>query len=104
MLFAQCWLVNAVCVCAALRAAACCTDLYSSSGAAKPRMLPSPEVVSQLFPHQQEALAWMIGRENSNALPPFWQQQQHRGGGGGGGVYTNSLTNYETQARPEPLR
>ena len=30
------------------------------------------EVFAPLYPHQQEALAWMIDRENINALPPFW--------------------------------
>lgn len=47
-------------------------DLYASSGA-KPQMDAADEVLTQLFPHQREALAWMISRENSNGLPPFWQ-------------------------------
>lgn len=33
---------------------------------------PDEEVTSALFPHQAVALAWMINKENSNALPPFW--------------------------------
>ncbi|WIA37137.1 hypothetical protein OEZ86_014100 [Tetradesmus obliquus] len=82
-------------------------DLYSSA-ASRPRMGASDEVLSQLFPHQQEALAWMVNRENSNALPPFWSAAAPAGRGaaaaGGGVVYTNTLTNFETSTRPEPLR
>ena len=36
------------------------------------RMQPKKHVVTPLLKHQQEALAWMIRRENSNELPPFW--------------------------------
>jgi SWI/SNF-related matrix-associated actin-dependent regulator of chromatin subfamily A3 len=69
----------------------------------------SDEVLSQLFPHQQEALAWMVNRENSNGLPPFWNAAMPAGrgaaaAGGGGVIYTNTLTNFETSTRPEPLR
>jgi len=60
-------------------------DLYHSSGL-KPQMDACEEVVSQLFPHQREALAWMVGRENSNALPPFWIASQTTGSGL---LYTN---------------
>ena len=31
------------------------------------------EILKPLYPHQQEALAWMVKRENTNALPPFWE-------------------------------
>jgi hypothetical protein len=54
-------------------------DLYNTSEL-KPQMDAADEVVSQLFPHQMEALAWMIQRENSNALPPFWLGTQTPGG------------------------
>jgi SWI/SNF-related matrix-associated actin-dependent regulator of chromatin subfamily A3 len=65
----------------------------------------SDEVLSQLLPHQQEALAWMVNRENSNSLPPFWSAAAPAGRGAGSGViYTNTLTNFETSTRPEPLR
>jgi SWI/SNF-related matrix-associated actin-dependent regulator of chromatin subfamily A3 len=91
-------------------ASACCflsilADLYSSA-ASRPRMDASDEVLSQLFPHQQEALAWMVQRENSNGLPPFWSAaaQAGRGAAAGGVIYTNTLTNFETSVRPEPLR
>ncbi len=36
------------------------------------RMQPNAEVATPLYAHQQEALAWMIERENSGRLPPFW--------------------------------
>jgi SWI/SNF-related matrix-associated actin-dependent regulator of chromatin subfamily A3 len=68
----------------------------------------SDEVLSQLFPHQQEALAWMVSRENSSSLPPFWSAAAPTGRGAaaaaGGVIYTNTLTNFETSTRPEPLR
>ena len=39
-----------------------------------PRQLmpAAAEILAPLYPHQQEALAWMVDRENINALPPFW--------------------------------
>jgi hypothetical protein len=36
-------------------------------------MEASEKIVTPLLQHQQEALAWMVHRENSGALPPFWQ-------------------------------
>ncbi len=35
-------------------------------------MRADAEVTTPLYPHQEEALAWMVARENSNQLPPFW--------------------------------
>ncbi|GFR51517.1 hypothetical protein Agub_g13933, partial [Astrephomene gubernaculifera] len=96
-------------------------------------MDPDPEVISPLFPHQRVALAWMVARENDSSLPPFWEEQRAGGGGGreggsgggragaagrgagaaaagaaavgGAGVrYLNSLTNFSSPQRPEPLR
>lgn len=51
------------------------TDLYNNT-ASKAAMHPADVVVSQLFPHQREALAWMVARENSSSLPPFWVATQ----------------------------
>jgi SWI/SNF-related matrix-associated actin-dependent regulator of chromatin subfamily A3 len=48
----------------------------------------------------QEALAWMINRENSGALPPFWEAT---GGRASSILYKNTLTNFETAQRPDPL-
>jgi hypothetical protein len=41
-----------------------------------------------------------VGRENCNSLPPFWTAA----GSGSSAIYTNTLTNFETPQRPEPLR
>lgn len=59
-----------------------------------------PEVTSPLYQHQQEALAWMVGRENSNALPPFWEASA----ASGTVIYKSTAANYETEQRPESLR
>ncbi|EEF27189.1 helicase, putative [Ricinus communis] len=58
---------------------------------------PPKEVIkSELFLHQKEGLWWLMNRENSNELPPFWEEKD--------GKYGNVLTNYHTDNRPEPLR
>jgi SWI/SNF-related matrix-associated actin-dependent regulator of chromatin subfamily A3 len=63
---------------------------------------PHHSVATTLFTHQKEALAWMITRENSNALPPFWEAQPGRGGGAP--QYVHALTNFTAPARPAPMR
>ncbi|XP_062438566.1 helicase-like transcription factor isoform X4 [Rhea pennata] len=40
-----------------------------------------------------EALAWMISRENSNDLPPFWEERNN--------FYYNILTNFAVKERPK---
>ncbi|KAG8367813.1 hypothetical protein BUALT_Bualt16G0111700 [Buddleja alternifolia] len=58
---------------------------------------PPKEIIkSELFPHQKEGLGWLVSRENSCDLPPFWEEKN--------GVYVNALNNYRTDTRPEPLR
>ncbi|XP_077218275.1 DNA/RNA helicase protein [Tasmannia lanceolata] len=58
---------------------------------------PPKEIIkSELFLHQQEGLAWLIHRENSCELPPFWEEKS--------GIYRNVLTNYQTDERPESIR
>ncbi|KAL5546718.1 hypothetical protein UlMin_006405 [Ulmus minor] len=58
---------------------------------------PPKEVIkSELFLHQKEGLWWLVHRENSGELPPFWEQKN--------GSYVNVLTNYQADSRPEPLR
>ncbi|PKA58989.1 Putative SWI/SNF-related matrix-associated actin-dependent regulator of chromatin subfamily A member 3-like 1 [Apostasia shenzhenica] len=57
---------------------------------------PSDVIISELFPHQKEGLGWLVSRENSRDLPPFWEEED--------GVFLNVLTNYQTSERPEPLR
>ncbi|KAJ4831338.1 hypothetical protein Tsubulata_033238 [Turnera subulata] len=58
---------------------------------------PQTEVIkSPLFPHQKEALWWLVNRENSTELPPFREERD--------GEYVNVLTNFHTDKHPEPLR
>lgn len=60
-------------------------------------MEPPKEVIkSGLFVHQKEGLWWLLNRENSVELPPFWEEKD--------GEFVNVLTNYRTDKRPEPLR
>lgn len=47
-----------------------------------------------LYPHQKAALCWMVLRENSNKLPPFWERKKSRGQATT--TYTNALTNFTT--------
>lgn len=57
---------------------------------------PKDIIKSELFAHQKEGLGWLVHRENSGELPPFWEEKN--------GDYVNVLTNYQTDTRPEPLR
>ncbi|KAL4458507.1 hypothetical protein ABPG75_013372 [Micractinium tetrahymenae] len=68
----------------------------------RPRLNAGPEVLTPLYPHQQEALAWMVQRENSNGLPPFWEPRVKQAGGSL--TYVSQLTNFIAPARPAPLR
>ncbi|KAF3790759.1 SWI/SNF-related matrix-associated actin-dependent regulator of chromatin subfamily A member 3-like 1 [Nymphaea thermarum] len=80
-------------------------DIFASVGAAerKERLLePSEAIVSPLFLHQKLGLGWLVHRENSLELPPFWEEID--GGKGKGVVFRNVLTCYRTDERPEPLR
>ncbi|KAH7425334.1 hypothetical protein KP509_11G049800 [Ceratopteris richardii] len=64
---------------------------------------PPPLLKTSLYPHQKEALAWLVERENSLELPPFWQEQAEKRGSTKKS-YVNSLTNFMTDQRPEPFR
>lgn len=55
-------------------------------------------VTTALYPHQLTALCWMLLRENSHRLPPFWEAKKARGTGDT--TYKNSLTNFTTGKRP----
>ncbi|KAK4778068.1 hypothetical protein SAY87_018255 [Trapa incisa] len=58
---------------------------------------PPKEVIKpELMEHQKVGLGWMVLRESSEELPPFWEEKA--------GEYVNVLTNFVTQQRPEPLR
>ncbi|XP_055501679.1 LOW QUALITY PROTEIN: helicase-like transcription factor [Leucoraja erinacea] len=57
---------------------------------------PAKAVLTPLLPHQKQALAWMILRENNTDLPPFWEQRSN--------MYYNLLTNFAERERPENVR
>lgn len=57
---------------------------------------PRSVIKRELLKHQKEGLGWLVHRENSCELPPFWGERD--------GTYVNVLTNYETDKKPEPLR
>ncbi|XP_057549405.1 putative SWI/SNF-related matrix-associated actin-dependent regulator of chromatin subfamily A member 3-like 1 [Amaranthus tricolor] len=57
---------------------------------------PKDVILSELFEHQKEGLGWLVGRENSEELPPFWEEKD--------GAFVNVLTNFQTNSRPEPIR
>ncbi|GAQ86429.1 putative SNF2 family N-terminal domain containing protein [Klebsormidium nitens] len=59
-------------------------------------------VTTALYPHQLTALCWMLLRENSNRLPPFWETKKARGTADI--TYKNSLTNFTTVRRPAAVR
>ncbi|KAI3954406.1 hypothetical protein MKX01_020730 [Papaver californicum] len=65
---------------------------------------PPKEVIkTKLYMHQKLGLSWLIQRENSDELPPFWIQ---RGSNNkqGGLHWENLMTNSRTNKRPDPLR
>ncbi|CAK7340285.1 unnamed protein product [Dovyalis caffra] len=68
-------------------------NMKGTLGALEP---PKEVIKSQLFEHQKEGLWWLVNRENSGELPPFWEEKD--------GEFVNVLTNYHTNRRPEPLR
>ncbi|XP_040283968.1 helicase-like transcription factor [Bufo bufo] len=59
-------------------------------------MEPAKCIQTVLLPHQKQALAWMVSRENNTELPPFWEQR--------GNLYYNTLTNFAEKERPESVR
>ncbi|XP_006874460.1 PREDICTED: helicase-like transcription factor [Chrysochloris asiatica] len=56
-------------------------------------MEPSEAIETPLLPHQKQALMWMVSRENSEELPPFWEQRND--------LYYNTITNFSEKDRPE---
>ncbi|KAI9120736.1 hypothetical protein K1719_007769 [Acacia pycnantha] len=68
----------------------------SKRGALEALEPPRSVIKSDLFLHQKEGLGWLVHRENSDELPPFWEEKD--------GAFVNFLTNYLTDTRPEPLR
>lgn len=66
-------------------------------GRIKPMEAPEDVVVSDLFEHQKDALGWLVHREESCDLPPFWEEDKDGG-------YQNVLTSQKTKERPLPLK
>ncbi|XP_068960819.1 helicase-like transcription factor isoform X2 [Petaurus breviceps papuanus] len=56
-------------------------------------MEPAEAIETPLLPHQKQALAWMVSRENSKELPPFWEQRNNS--------YYNTITNFSEKEPPE---
>ncbi|KAL6657069.1 hypothetical protein ACP70R_004849 [Stipagrostis hirtigluma subsp. patula] len=63
----------------------------------EPMEAPGDVVLSELFEHQKEALGWLVHREESADLPPFWEETEDGG-------FENALTNQKTMERPAPLK
>ncbi|KAL6841779.1 hypothetical protein ACP4OV_028291 [Aristida adscensionis] len=63
----------------------------------EPMEAPGDVVLSELFEHQKEALGWLVHREESSDLPPFWKEAEDGG-------FENVLTYQKTNERPPPLR
>ncbi|KAF3827212.1 hypothetical protein GH733_002698 [Mirounga leonina] len=66
---------------------------YSMPVHAAVQMTTEQAVETPLLPHQKQALAWMVSRENSKDLPPFWEQRSD--------LYYNTITNFSEKDRPE---
>ncbi|XP_048240661.1 helicase-like transcription factor isoform X5 [Haliotis rufescens] len=58
---------------------------------------PVEAVRTPLYPHQKQALHWMMTRENEENLPPFWEETPS-------GHYSNILLNHTTYERPPSIR
>uniref|UniRef100_A0A0D9X237 Uncharacterized protein n=1 Tax=Leersia perrieri TaxID=77586 RepID=A0A0D9X237_9ORYZ len=74
-------------------------NLGKEGKAAQAAAVDAPEdvVVAELFEHQKAALGWLVNREESSDLPPFWEEDKDGGFG-------NVLTNQRVDERPPPLR
>ncbi|PNS97634.2 hypothetical protein POPTR_016G033700v4 [Populus trichocarpa] len=56
---------------------------------------PKNVIKAKLLDHQKEGLWWLVTKEKSDELPPFWEVKD--------GSYLNVLTRHQTDRRPEPL-
>jgi SWI/SNF-related matrix-associated actin-dependent regulator of chromatin subfamily A3 len=56
---------------------------------------PKKVIKAKLLDHQKEGLWWLVNKEKSDELPPFWVVKD--------GLYLNVLTRHQTNRRPEPL-
>ncbi|XP_060598752.1 uncharacterized protein LOC132752443, partial [Ruditapes philippinarum] len=57
---------------------------------------PAQAIATPLYPHQKQALNWMVKRENNATLPPFWQEKN--------GKYFNTVLNFTSSIRPDSVR
>lgn len=51
---------------------------------------------TELSEHQKKAFEWLLDRETTNDLPPFWDQAEDS--------FVNLPTNSKSETRPKPLR
>ncbi|KAG6743677.1 hypothetical protein POTOM_052378 [Populus tomentosa] len=56
---------------------------------------PKNVIKAKLLDHQKEGLWWLVSKEKSDELPPFWEVKD--------GLYLNLLTMHQTDRRPDPL-
>ena len=54
-------------------------------------------ITTKLFPHQQQALYWMVQKENSKDLALFWKKVSKNS-------WFNPTTNQSTHVRPEAVK
>ena len=55
---------------------------------------------THLFPHQSQGVAWMLGKELNNNLPPFYEEKNYNGKS----VYYHQLLRHEYSERPKSFR
>ncbi|KAI3993959.1 hypothetical protein MKX01_002972 [Papaver californicum] len=73
------------------------SDSEKEKGIGWEALEPPKEVIkTELLEHQKVGLGWLVHRENSDELPPFWIEKE--------GEYGNLLTDFHTSNRPAPLR
>ncbi|CAL1540850.1 unnamed protein product [Lymnaea stagnalis] len=56
---------------------------------------PALAVRTPMYPHQKQALNWMMCKENKDTLPPFWNKR--------GDLYVNTLTKERTVKKPDSI-
>ncbi|RZC77727.1 hypothetical protein C5167_002126 [Papaver somniferum] len=73
------------------------SDSEKEKGVRWEALEPPKEIIkTELLDHQKLGLGWLVHRENSDELPPFWIEKE--------GDYGNLLTDFHTRERPAPLR
>lgn len=68
----------------------------NDEGAVEALEPPKTVIKSELFSHQKKGLGWLVRRENSSKLPPFWEEIDD--------MYVNTLTNFQTVTKPDSIR